>query len=87
MSKHWVGADSRHVLIQTMWDNVHMHTPDLGVPMYKLWNNSESYVLCIIPGTMGRERVRREIGERDYALISRYEIVSINIKSNLAHIL
>ncbi|MEQ2295507.1 hypothetical protein AMECASPLE_015194, partial [Ameca splendens] len=35
--RHWMSEDSKHVLIQILWDNLKLHQ-DLVQPLYILWN-------------------------------------------------
>uniref|UniRef100_A0AAQ4NRN3 DENN domain containing 4A n=1 Tax=Gasterosteus aculeatus aculeatus TaxID=481459 RepID=A0AAQ4NRN3_GASAC len=43
--RHWMSEDSKHVLIQMLWDNLKLHQ-DSVQPLYILWNTfSESHVL------------------------------------------
>lgn len=40
--RHWMSEDSKHVLIQILWDNLKLHQ-DPVQPLYILWNTySES---------------------------------------------
>uniref|UniRef100_A0A8C6KY18 DENN domain containing 4A n=1 Tax=Nothobranchius furzeri TaxID=105023 RepID=A0A8C6KY18_NOTFU len=42
--RHWMSEDSKHVLIQILWDNLKLHQ-DPVQPLYILWNtHSELYV-------------------------------------------
>ncbi|XP_029576353.1 C-myc promoter-binding protein isoform X3 [Salmo trutta] len=44
--RHWMSEDSKHVLIQILWDNLKLHR-DLIQPFYILWNTqSVGYPLC-----------------------------------------
>lgn len=41
--RHWMSEDSKHVLIQILWDNLKLHQ-DPVQPLYILWNTySESH--------------------------------------------
>lgn len=35
--RHWMSEDSKHVLIQILWDNLKLHQ-DPVQPLYILWN-------------------------------------------------
>ena len=40
--RHWMSEDSKHVLIQILWDNLKLHQDPIQ-PLYILWNTySES---------------------------------------------
>lgn len=53
--RHWMSDDSKHVLIQILWDNLKLHQ-DPVQPLYILWNSySESCrSLCVIHGSKGK---------------------------------
>uniref|UniRef100_A0A665WXA6 DENN domain containing 4A n=1 Tax=Echeneis naucrates TaxID=173247 RepID=A0A665WXA6_ECHNA len=62
MHRHWMSEDSKHVLIQILWDNLKLHQDPIH-PLYILWNTySESQcqqVLFILLGqTLGVKRQR-----------------------------
>lgn len=35
--RHWMSEDSKHVLIQILWDNLKLHQGPVQ-PLYILWN-------------------------------------------------
>uniref|UniRef100_A0A665WXP3 DENN domain containing 4A n=1 Tax=Echeneis naucrates TaxID=173247 RepID=A0A665WXP3_ECHNA len=52
MHRHWMSEDSKHVLIQILWDNLKLHQDPIH-PLYILWNTySESQcqqaTLCVL---------------------------------------
>uniref|UniRef100_A0A3B5M5A6 DENN domain containing 4A n=1 Tax=Xiphophorus couchianus TaxID=32473 RepID=A0A3B5M5A6_9TELE len=43
--RHWMSEDSKHVLIQILWDNLKLHQ-DPVQPLYILWNTYKSEFSC-----------------------------------------
>uniref|UniRef100_A0A673WSH9 DENN domain containing 4A n=1 Tax=Salmo trutta TaxID=8032 RepID=A0A673WSH9_SALTR len=55
--RHWMSEDSKHVLIQILWDNLKLHR-DLIQPFYILWNTQSRS-----RSTAGPETVSHPFGE------------------------
>lgn len=50
--RHWMSEDSKHVLIQILWDNLKLHQ-DPTQPFYILWNTHRKCGLRITVRVLG----------------------------------
>uniref|UniRef100_A0A8C6KPT2 DENN domain containing 4A n=1 Tax=Nothobranchius furzeri TaxID=105023 RepID=A0A8C6KPT2_NOTFU len=56
--RHWMSEDSKHVLIQILWDNLKLHQ-DPVQPLYILWNTHSE--LCWLKPPRRRERIQNPL--------------------------
>uniref|UniRef100_A0A671VLM6 DENN domain containing 4A n=1 Tax=Sparus aurata TaxID=8175 RepID=A0A671VLM6_SPAAU len=74
--RHWMSEDSKHVLIQMLWDNLKLHQ-DTIQPLYILWNTySESHhslslyrdILFLSLVALGKDNIDIDAFDREYKL-------------------